>query len=60
MLVSVDRASEALEKQLRRHKRKVVDSRKAHDSRAGKTSAAALEATIDAETPRREGVEEEH
>jgi len=37
-----------------------VDSRKAHDSRAGKTSAAALEATIDAETPRREGVEEEY
>ena len=66
MLVSVDRATEALEKQLRRHKRKAVDARKAHGGLAGKTSAAALEAaldaesTVDAESTADEGVEEEY
>lgn len=60
MLISVDRATEALEKQLRRHKRKAVDGRKGHGSRGGKTSAAALEAVLDAESTVDEGVEEEY
>ncbi len=60
MLVSVDRATDAIEKQLRRHKRKVVDSRRSHGSSAGKTSAAALEAVLDAEVSRDDNAEEEY
>jgi ribosomal subunit interface protein len=60
MLVSVDRSTDALEKQLRRHKRKTVDGRRSHGSSVAKTSAAALEAVLDAEGAQDEGTDEEY
>lgn len=50
MLAAVDQASASMEKQLRRFKSKIVDSRKARGVPRGMTSAAALEAAIDSET----------
>jgi putative sigma-54 modulation protein len=56
MLNSIDRASESMERQLRRRKTRRTDSRKARFDTPGLTSAAALEAAIRGNNP---GADEE-